>query len=174
MVSLIFNTVNVPHFISVTFVLTCKGFSPFFLLTCQFRGETCSKVVQLKLRRKKTKVQEASLLPVWWDLLLTAVIKSLLYRILRAPWIHQRFFEKNTVVCILNFYPSCVKWLCCLHCCFFIVDSSFFGVKDPTHRYLPIKNSTLLDLSHAKDILMHKPPNVSTIMGNLTVCHVLI
>lgn len=46
------------------------------------------------------------------------------------------------------------------HC----VDSSFFGVKDPTHRYLPIKNSTLLDLSHAKDILMHKPPNVSTIM----------
>ncbi|KAK7925638.1 hypothetical protein WMY93_007948 [Mugilogobius chulae] len=38
-----------------------------------------------------------------------------------------------------------------------------------TDLLLPIKNSTLLDLSHAETILMHQPPNLSTIMDAPTV-----
>lgn len=49
---------------------------------------------------------------------------------------------------------------------FFTAEAATFHSLDELLGFHPnIKNSTLLDVSHAKNIHLHHPPNLSTITG---------
>lgn len=153
-------------------------------VTQQFRWlliRRLSKVVKCQLKKKSKTwqwLQKASRLPAWSRTQHSSLMnmrKTVTPLPLQIPAVFppRRSSEKKTPVCVHFFFfeYSQPEFNDIYYSSFlFTVETLTFPSKEELLDVDPhIKNSTLLDASHAVSIHMHQPPNLSTIIGNSLV-----